>query len=431
MSEGTRPKYDNLPGIDTAPDIYETPDLAEDVSTIQASTAVSASDTDDDDDPDRSAVNHRRLQTEQARSRFQPSRVDAQGVDFSDNVAAQRRSYRTSTQRRRQRGEILGDDSDDEEESFARKLLRIKQELAGLEHEYEQRLASGDKSKIEEQDPKEVMDILSSKMDIIYAAHKGGARGPEAILDRTVQKFDSYKPFDPSRHVSRAIANQPPLPGTQIQKGQLDLVLNKAAEFDKRITQLESSLGLSGNTMPEMSEGSTFPVFTTLTRLEQTVALIGDASANNMEAVSQQVKKLTAEAEHLKEIREEAAQTGSSPGDGKAVAYLDQEAKINALYGTLPSIDKLSPALPLMLERLRTLRHVHTSAWQADQVLAELERRQSLQEGEIKKWERQLVVIERDIKKSEKAMVDNIKVVGNDVKMLEGRIAKLLSDGSA
>lgn len=35
MSEGTRPKYDNLPGIDTAPDIYETPELAEDVSTIQ------------------------------------------------------------------------------------------------------------------------------------------------------------------------------------------------------------------------------------------------------------------------------------------------------------------------------------------------------------------------------------------------------------
>ncbi|KAI8940201.1 hypothetical protein NX059_003907 [Plenodomus lindquistii] len=429
MAEGTRPKYDNLPGIDTAPDIYETPDLAEDVSTIQASTAVSESDADDDDEADQSAVNHRRLQTDQARNRFQPSRIDAQGVDFSDNVAAQRRSYRTSTQRRRRRGEVLGDDSDGEEEGFARKLLRLKQELAGLEDEYERRLASGDKSRVEEHDPKEVIDKLSGKIDIIYAAHKGGARGPEAVLDRTVQKFDGYQPFDPSGHIGSAIANQPPLPGTQIQKGQLDLVLNKAAEFDQRITQLENGLGLSGNTMPEMSEGSTFPVFTTLTRLEQTVALIGDASSNNMEAASQQVKKLTAEAEHLKEIRDDAAQTGSNSGDGIAVAYPDQEAKINALYGTLPSIDKLSPALPLVLERLRTLRHVHTTAWQADQLLAELDRRQTLQEGEIKKWEQKLLVMEQDIKKSEKAMVDNIKVVGNDVKMLEERMAKLLSDG--
>jgi nuclear migration protein JNM1 len=108
MSEATRPKYDNLPGIDTAPDIYETPELAEDVSTIQASTAVSESDgdSDDEDEDEDSAVHHRRLQPDQARSRFQPSRVDARGVDFSGNVTAQRQSYRTSTRQRR-RGEII------------------------------------------------------------------------------------------------------------------------------------------------------------------------------------------------------------------------------------------------------------------------------------------------------------------------------------
>jgi nuclear migration protein JNM1 len=43
MAEASKVKYDSLPGIDTAPDVYETPDLAEDVSTIPASTAVSDS----------------------------------------------------------------------------------------------------------------------------------------------------------------------------------------------------------------------------------------------------------------------------------------------------------------------------------------------------------------------------------------------------
>ncbi|KAH7069266.1 dynactin-like protein subunit 2 [Paraphoma chrysanthemicola] len=430
MAEGTRPKYDNLPGIDTAPDIYETPDLAEDVSTIQASTVVSESDGDDDNDPDRDGVHHQRFQTDQARNRFQPSRVDAQGVDFSDNIAAQRRSYRTSTRARRRRGEVLGDGSDEEKETFVSKLARVKNELLELEDEYQKRIATGDKSQIEEKDPKQHLEDMASRVDAIYALRRGGARGPEAQLDRTVKKFKDYKPFEPSPNLTRAIANQPPLPGTQIQRNQLEYVLDQAAEFDRRITQLETNLGLNGNTMPELSDRAPFPVFTTLQRLEQTLGVIGDASMNNLDAAIQQIKKLTADAEHLKDTRLEAARAGSGPtsGDSKAITYPDHEAKINALYGTLPSIDKLAPALPIVLERLRTLRLLHTSAWQADQVLNELEARQAKQEEEIKKWEKQLVIVEKDMDECTKAMHNNIKVVGEDVKRIEGRVEKLLRE---
>lgn len=426
MSEGTRPKYDNLPGIDTAPDIYETPDLAEDVSTIQASTVVSESDGDGDEE--RSAVQHQRLQTDQARSRFQPSRVDAQGVDFSDNVAADRRSYRTSTRARRRRGEFLGDDSDEEKETFSEKLMRVKKELDELESEYQRRLESGDKSKIEEPDPKEHLEAVANKLDTIYAMRRGGARGPEAQLDRTVEKFKNYEPFSPSSPLTKALANQPPLPGTQIQRNQLEYVLNQAAEFDKRISQLEDSLGLNGNTMPELSGTAPFPIFTTLKRLEQTLGLIGDASTNNLDTVTQQIKKLTADAEQLKETRLEASRANGGSADNNAIAYPDQEAKINALYGTLPSIDKLAPIIPLVLERLRTLRLVHTSAWQADEILSELESRQSKQEEEVKGWERQLVIVEKDMAKCTVAMHNNMKVVGDDVKKLEARVEKLLSE---
>lgn len=426
MSEAPRPKYDNLPGIDTAPDIYETPDLAEDVSTIQASTVVSESEG-EDDDPERSAVHHQRFQTDEARNRFQPSRVNAQGVDFSDNLAAQRRSYRTSTRARR-RGEVLGDDSDEEKETFGRKLNRVKRELYELEKEYENRVQSGDKSKIEEADPKQALEMISNKLDAIFALRRGGAKTAEAQLTRTVEKFKNYAPFGPSPRLSHAIASQPPLSGTQIQKSQLDYVLGQAAEFDKRITQLENSLGVNGNTMPELSDTAPFPVITTLQRLEQTLGLIGDASSNNLDAATQQIKKLAADAEQLKEARLEASRNGSASGDTKAIGYPDQEAKINALYGTLPSIDKLSPILPLVLERLRTLRLVHTSAWQADEVLSELEKRQSNQEEEIKKWEAKLVTVEQNMVKANAAMHNNMKVVGNDVKMLDARLDKLFGE---
>jgi nuclear migration protein JNM1 len=422
MSEATRPKYDNLPGIDTAPDIYETPDLAEDVSTIQASTVVSESDGEED-----GGLNHQRFQTDQARSRFQPSRVDAQGVDFSDSIAAQRRSYRTATQARRRRGELLGDDSDEEKESFGAKLLRVKKELQELEAEYEKRLATGDTSKIEERDPKEYLEHIANKVDAIYAKRRGGARGPEAHLDRTIQKFKDYKPFEPSPKLTKALATQPPLPGTQIQRNQLDYVLNQAADFDKRITQMENSLGLNGNTMPELSDRPSLPVFATLQTLEQTLGVLGDASTSNLEGAIQHIKKLTADAEQLKATRADAAHSNSAPTDSNAIAYPDQEAKINALYGTLPSIDKLSPILPLVLERLRTLRLVHTSAYQADEVLSALESRQARQEEEIQKWERQLVIVEKDMEKCTVAMHNNIKVVGEDVKRIDARVEKLLN----
>ncbi|KAL5121292.1 hypothetical protein ACEQ8H_000760 [Pleosporales sp. CAS-2024a] len=422
MSEATRPKYDNLPGIDTAPDIYETPDLAEDVSTIQASTVSE----DEDGEP---ALDRQRFQTDQARSRFQPSRVNADGVDFSDNIAAQRRSYRTTTQARRRRGEILGDDSDEEEESFESKLSRVKRELLELENEYERRLQSGDKSQIEEADARQQMEYISDKVDAIYTLRRGGARGAEAQLDRTVQKFKHYKPFEPSPRISRIIAKQPPLPGTQIQRHQLEYVLSQAADFDKRISELENSLGLNGNTMPELSDRQSMPVFATLQTLEQTLGLLGDASTNNLEGAIQQIRKLTADAEQLKATREDAARAGSVSSESNLPAYPDQEAKVNALYGTLPSIDKLSPILPLILERLRTLRLVHTSAWQADEVLSELEARQSKQEEEIKKWEKQLAIVEKDMEKCTTTMHSNIKVVGDDVKKIEARVEKLLEGG--
>ena len=417
-SEASRPKCDSLPGIDTAPDVYETPELAEDVSTIQASTAVSESEY-SDSDPDSSAVNRQHLQTDQARNRFQPSRVDANGVDFSGNIA-QRQAYRTYTRQRR-RGDIIGDDSEDEQESFSRKLMRVKRELQELEVEYEQRKQSGDKTRIEERDAKEAIELISDKIDELYASRRGGA---EPLIDRTIQKFNDYEPFTPSSKITAAIANQPPLPGTQIQKSQLEHVLAQAADFDQRMTRMENSLGLNSSALPEMSEDTTSPVFTTLQRLEQTLGAIGDASTNNLDAASQQIKKLMEEAEDLKEARLEASRAGSSE-DSTAP---DQEAKINALYGTLPSIDKLSPVLPLVLERLRTLRLVHTSAWQADEVLTELESRQAKQEEEIKNWEKQLELVEKDVKKHEKVMQGNVKVVGDDIKMLEKKLANLLAE---
>lgn len=424
MADVSKPKYDSLPGIDTAPDVYETPDLDNDTSTIQASTAVSDSEGDDTSD-EESTIQRQRLQTDQARSRFRPSRVDAQGVDFSDNIAAQRRSYRTSTWAQRRRGEILGDDSDDEKEkeTFTKKLLRMKEGVLELYEEYNAIANSEDRSKIEGTDARQMMEYINDQVDQIYDARRGGG-GPEAQLERTVKKFQNYEPFGPSPRLQGVIARKPPLPGSQIERSQLEFVLNQAADFDARLGELEKSLGLNGNRMPDIADKSVFPVFTTLEILEQKVGAVSDASFGNLESAAQQVKKMIADAEHLKELREEASEAGAN-AESQSGFTEEQEAKINALYGTLPSINKLSPMLPLVLDHLRTLRLVHTSAFEADKVLTELEKRQAKQEEEIKNWGLRLDRVEADIKECEDSTVKNISTVSGWIKDFEKRIAQL------
>jgi nuclear migration protein JNM1 len=301
--------------------------------------------------------------------------------------------------------------------------MRVKKELQELEVEYKKGVETGDKSKIEEHDPRQVMAFISDKVDQIYTARRGGVRGAEPQLDRTIDKFNNYAPFGPSPRLTKAIANQPPLPGSQVQRGQLEHVLKQAADFDSRLTQLENSLGLNGNTMPDLGDKAPFPVFTTLERIEQTIGLVGDATQGNLEAASTNIKKLIADAEQLKQKQQDASRDPENPSS--LTENPEQEAKVNALYGTLPSIEKLTPMLPLVLERLRTLRLVHTSAWQADEVLTELENRQSQQETEIQKWDKALQDLEVDVKKCEKAQTSNMKVVGDWVKRIEEQVAKL------
>ncbi|KAJ8123359.1 hypothetical protein O1611_g9611 [Lasiodiplodia mahajangana] len=123
-------KYADLPDLDSAPDIYETPDLTDDNSTIPTTVDRSLSDDefddDDDDDTDGPGISHSRLRINQARSRFMPSQLDARDVDFSDRVNGKRKSYRASSKRHRilKDGTAeIGDLSDEEEgESLERKI---------------------------------------------------------------------------------------------------------------------------------------------------------------------------------------------------------------------------------------------------------------------------------------------------------------------
>jgi nuclear migration protein JNM1 len=162
--------------------------------------------------------------------------------------------------------------------------------------------------------------------------------------------------------------------------------------------------------------------------------------------MSRRVRQLTQDAEKLKEARtaakaaqealrssENDAPPTSTPSSrsqniaqsSASVDDEDQAAKINALYGTLPTIEKLAPLLPPVLDRLRSLRTIHADAAGASEALKEVERQQQEMAAEIRKWREGLDKVEAVMKASEGRIGGNMKVVEGWVKELEARMAKL------
>ncbi|KAJ5496059.1 hypothetical protein N7539_001175 [Penicillium diatomitis] len=140
-------KYAGLPDLDPSPDIYETPDLTDEASTIPATTIRTDSDHDDagyNSDIDREGVN-----ADQARLHFMGAAVDARGANFSDSISTKRQAYRTREKSRRRRRlredgtEEVGDLSDSEDESLERRLARLRREVEDLKLQMENRAGSG------------------------------------------------------------------------------------------------------------------------------------------------------------------------------------------------------------------------------------------------------------------------------------------------
>jgi len=317
-----------------------------------------------------------------------------------------------------------------------------------VKHEFEKRQAGNSNAAGEDgsesvEDPAEGISDLSDLLDAVYMHGQGGVTEAEAQLARTIGRFSKASKVSPglesrsgTQREVEGFASMQSTQGPQIQPSQ---VLAKAAEFDSRLSILEKYLGLSGSTMPDLADQPPKPILHTLGNLEQTLSTVSAATISSLDAASQSVHKLIQEAERLDELRRSAHASGESSlaenqpnmrdsmaltGDGKGLEETERMSKINALYGTLPTIDSLSPTLPLILDRLRTLRLIHSSAGAASSTLEEVEKRQAEQESEIKQWREALEKVEEKIQEGEGSMLNNVKVVGEWVKDLEARISK-------
>ncbi|OJJ82072.1 dynactin subunit 2 [Aspergillus glaucus CBS 516.65] len=473
-------KYAGLPDLDQAPDIYETPDLTDEASTIPTQTIRTASEADEDDsnsDIDRQGVN-----ADEARAQFMGATVDAREVNFSDSIAARRKSYKSKNRRRRVRDdglEEVGDLSDSEDESLERKLARLRREVEELKDEMTARQEKADaETKESSAEGQEKLDggvqELSRALDTLYASSRSAA-GPHSAAATLSRKIATDAAPDSTPPRSPAPENK-----TEASTSASSSVLSHAAAFDGRLALVEAAMGISSSSNPFVADGnsepSLQPVLPAMDHLTSrlstlTTLLVGPAPASavptmgsappstivstpNLEALSTRVRKLTTDAEVLASARKraldaaKAAQTAKvapapvEPSDmsvsSSSTTEVDpvanqrdeQATKIQALYATLPTIQSLHPLLPSVLERLRSLRAIHAGSAQAAESLDELERRQGEMKKEIEQWREGLRMVEERMGQGEASMKSNIELVEPWVRDLEKRLDRMEGSGA-
>ncbi|KAK4251204.1 Dynamitin-domain-containing protein [Corynascus novoguineensis] len=423
-------KYAALPDLDSAPDIYETPELTDDQSTIPPTTVRSSSDNEYDDDEDvATGISRSRLRIDQARSKFMPAAVDATDVDFSDRLASKRKSYKTSTRRRRvleDGTEEIGNLSDEDDAgSLSRKIARLKREIEEAKEEYEKQKAGSNQSNDEGEVTEGEFESLSKVLDEISSLD-------QSLATRAIPAPPPGSGGEgaPNAHAG-GVSYTTPTYGSNHEQTH---ALTKVADFDSRLLVLERALGIGSAGMPEFDAGSVpRAILPLLENLHKQISTLSEASVPSLDSISRRVRALTQEAENLEKARRNAktaqdalASAGAAPAaEGTALEDSEQTAKINALYGTLPTIESLSPLLPPLLDRLRSLRSLHADAATAAETLARLEKRQAEMAGEIQQWREGLEKVEDAVRAGDATMTKNVEVISGWVKDLEEKMSRL------
>ncbi|KAK0657197.1 Dynamitin-domain-containing protein [Cercophora newfieldiana] len=410
-------KYAALPDLDSAPDIYETPELTDDNSTVPNGS-------DDDDD---TGISRSRIRIDHARARFMPAAVDASDVDFSDRLDGKRKSYKASSRRHRileDGTEEIGDLSDDDDAgNLARRIARLKREIEEAKEEYGKHKATaaknGQQNTVQEHEIESLSKTLDeiSRLDDSLAPRSiplpASAVGEDVQASEVSDDFASYSvTYAPTYEQTHALA--------------------KAADFDHRLVVLERSLGVGSAAMPELdSNGLPRAIIPLLETLHKQVTTLSEASTASLDSISRRVRILGQEAEALEKHRRNAkaahealVQAGAAPEEGPSEDS-EQTAKINALYGTIPTIESLTPLLPPLLDRLRSLRMIHADAATASETLAQLEKKQSEMASDIQQWREGLDKVESSMREGDAAMEKNMDVMSTWVKDIEGKMAKL------
>ncbi|RKF64844.1 Dynactin subunit 2 [Golovinomyces cichoracearum] len=436
-------KYANLPDLDSAPDVYETPELTDDNSTTVGRTRSesNASSTKDfgSTDNEKSGISRSKLSPNEARLHFAPSIIDAENVDFSDRVTAKRKSYKVSSNRRGRteaNAQKYGDFSDEESESLVTKIARLKREIEEVK---EWSLRQAEKENTAEAnfgDHESDVSALSRVLNEISIQQRAGNQSMGGKLTKTLGT--GIKLSGPPQGSQNA-TDSATYTVTYAPTYQQSHALSKAADFDSRLASLEKALGITPTELSSLIiNGSQKAVLPTIEKLQRQISVLSQ-STPSLDLMGRQIRNLTQEAEKLEDVRKASKLTQKIPRNIEEDFVLesgivtDLESgenpnlveKVNALYGALPAIERLGPLLPSLLDRLSSLRAIHADAATTKSALDQIDKEQSIISEEIKIWKDGLSKVEKTMSEAETTTNCNMRTMEDLVKTLEDKVGLL------
>lgn len=445
-------KYAGLLDLDAAPDIYETPDLTDDTSTLPASTALRsespAPSYDDTNEDEATGISRRRINPDEARTHFLSNDVEAKEARHTSRISSKRKSYRESNKRGRVDDPEPSEDgfpSHGDDESLEKRLARLRREISEVKAESERRKAESERGNLQGQHTStDDIDDLSQTLDGIDSANRLDKNGTASRLVQQIKASSNDNP-----HTDNSIGSEvsrPPEVGSTYTlsyapKYQDHHTLAKVADFDSRLTLLETVLGIDTSALPTQDRNPGSAILPKLQSLDRQISAASNSSDSFLDSTRQRIRQLTNDAEKLTEARKSAkvaqealgnsqGSIGKPPEAAPQVPHVledpEQLSKINALYGTLPTIESLSPLLPPLLDKLRSLRTLHVDAANASQNLGEVESRQKAMAEDLQSWREGLEKVEEKLKDGEQIMAGNMSTVEGWVKELEGRLGELV-----
>ncbi|EGP88213.1 uncharacterized protein MYCGRDRAFT_92852 [Zymoseptoria tritici IPO323] len=438
-----------LPGYDTAPDVYETggrtSSSLSNTSSHSADGGANTSDTSDPEDEEEDVstsgygVSRRRLHPGQARRRFVGASrgVETRGVDYGDRVDGKRRGLTKRSRR-------VDVDSEEEEEGLEARIARLRREVEECRVEAEKERGEEGEGGGDGMGYLEELGRMIGELD-------GGAktRGATGGHKRTGSKYHDAPTIPPT-----ATASTQPSTSTPERSEPVDeQTLTSITTFDTRLTALESALGLSSLDPTSQISVLTAPLLPTLTLLDQQLATLSSAtSLSALEAASSRIHKLKSEAASLSQLQsqrgpptannnsastpsastpttddeeEESTTADSAKPATSALLSADDLKTLTELHGLLPTLTSLTPLIPHLTTRLRSLRTLHTTAATAASDLDGIEKRQAEMESELRVWREGLEKVEEAVRESGEANGRNGKVVEGWVGELRERVEKL------
>lgn len=399
----------------------------------------SASSDYQDFDEDDAKISRSRLNADAARAQFEPTRIDAKDVDFSDRVNGKRKSYKVSTRRGREIGgaEALGDfsdevDSDDDGEGLERRMARLRREIEEVRVEMQRRQEHGKVDKEADN-----IRVGSDEADRLGKLLEGLSTGASGIAPESGTNLAKALATRAQALEKVSTKEEPVYSVTYAPDFQQTHDAARVAAFDSRLTQLERALGITSAVVPTTDpKGVPVAVLPSLDNLQRQIAVLLESTPASLDNINRRVRTLTQEAERLDEARRSAIaarrELRESGADGIALqsgeqSTIDEEhaSKINALYGTLSTIEGLAPLLPSLLDRLRSLRTIHADAAAVHERMEAALRKQEDMSSDLRRWREGLEKVEDVMAKGETTMGKNVQAVEGWVKELEARLQSL------